>query len=217
MCAQLASGSWATPRLSRCRLNGLQKLMPLQAQCDARGARALRALHGATTTERRHRERSCRQHQDTWKGVVTKWNDLESSFEEEWNRDLHDQPFQFWVLDTQLLPLPIVRLVAQFRYSEKPIPPAIEEKIESITHKYGLESRWDLAFYLGSWKSFTYRRTLEAILAFRKSNPDTCLRDLLRAAYKIRDDRLRSNGKGAEKSLFSFSPSDVIGRSILPK
>jgi hypothetical protein len=54
--------------------------------------------------------------------------------------------------------------------------------------------------------------TLEAILAFRKSNPDTCLRDLLRAAYKIRDDRLRSNGKGAEKSLFSFSPSDVIGR-----
>ena len=32
---------------------------------------------------------------------------------------------------------------------------AIEEKIESITHKYGLESRWDLAFYLGSWKSFT--------------------------------------------------------------
>lgn len=92
-----------------------------------------------------------------------------------------------------------------------------EEKIESITHKYGLESRWDLAFYLGSWKSFTYRRTLEAILAFRKSNPDTCLRDLLRAAYKIRDDRLRSNGKGAEKSLFSFSPSDVIGRSILPK
>ena len=57
-------------------------------------------------------------------------------------------------LDTQLLPLPIVRLVAQFRYSEKPTSPAIEEKIESITHKYGLEPRWDLAFYLGSWKFF---------------------------------------------------------------